>query len=166
MPNTPWLNLVANDDPNDINFDVDQKFKFRMPTTQNYKGRDVKFNVKLPPDLLGGDAPQPPSPPAPPAPPAPPTPPTPPAPGPGPVDPTDPAEVPDVDAPIGLYQTGYDDYYDDEDYDDEYYDEEDGYGDEDDGMHDAYSTTPAFDTEYEQFAQDTQYWGRYESPEY
>lgn len=38
---------------NDINFDVDQKFKFRMPTGENFKGTDVKFNVKLPEDLLG-----------------------------------------------------------------------------------------------------------------
>ena len=40
--------------PNDINFDVDDKFKFRMPTSENFKGRDVKFNVKLPQDLIGG----------------------------------------------------------------------------------------------------------------
>ena len=35
-------------DDNDINFDVDKKFKFRMPTSENFKGSDVKFNVKLP----------------------------------------------------------------------------------------------------------------------
>ena len=29
VPNTPWMNLVADDD-NDINFEVDQKFKFRI----------------------------------------------------------------------------------------------------------------------------------------
>ena len=40
-------------DDNDINFDVDKKFKFRMPTGENFKGTDVKFNVKLPQDLLG-----------------------------------------------------------------------------------------------------------------
>ena len=52
VPNTPWMNLVAGDD-NDINFDVDQKFKFRMPTSENFKGKDVKFDIKLPKDLLG-----------------------------------------------------------------------------------------------------------------
>lgn len=50
VPNSPWLNLssMANLDQNDINFDVDDNFKFRMPTDENFKGRDVKFNVKLP----------------------------------------------------------------------------------------------------------------------
>lgn len=50
--------LYANDveDDNDINFDVDEHFKFRMPHEENFKGRDVKFNVKLPKDLLGGSA--------------------------------------------------------------------------------------------------------------
>ena len=33
---------------NDINFDVDKHFKFRMPTGDNFKNRDVKFNVRLP----------------------------------------------------------------------------------------------------------------------
>jgi hypothetical protein len=46
--NTPWLNLVNDEDPNDINFDVEKKFHFRMPTDDNYKGRNVKFNIKLP----------------------------------------------------------------------------------------------------------------------
>ena len=57
MPNNPWVNLMTEEvpeaDENDINFDVDQKFKFRMPTGENFKGKDVKFNVKLPKDLLG-----------------------------------------------------------------------------------------------------------------
>ena len=39
---------VPEADENDINFDVDHKFKFRMPTDENFKGKDVKFNVKLP----------------------------------------------------------------------------------------------------------------------
>lgn len=47
---------VAPINDNDINFDVDQKFKFRMPTGENFKGSDVKFNVKLPQDLLGAQA--------------------------------------------------------------------------------------------------------------
>lgn len=52
-PNSPWFNLAA-DEYNDINFDVDKNFKFRMPAGKNFKGKDVKFNVKLPKDLLGG----------------------------------------------------------------------------------------------------------------
>ena len=53
QPNSPFLSLAtmmpaAVSPPNDINFDVDDKFKFRMPTSENFKGRDVKFNVKLP----------------------------------------------------------------------------------------------------------------------
>lgn len=32
VPNAPWLNLMT-DDYNDINFDVDKHFKFRMPTS-------------------------------------------------------------------------------------------------------------------------------------
>ena len=48
--NAPWQVL----EQNDINFDVDQHFKFRMPQDDNFKGRDVKFNVQLPEDLLGG----------------------------------------------------------------------------------------------------------------
>lgn len=59
QPNSPWLSLATvmpatASPPNDINFDVDDKFKFRMPTSENFKGRDVKFNVKLPQDLIGG----------------------------------------------------------------------------------------------------------------
>ena len=59
QPNSPWLSLATMmpataSPPNDINFDVDDKFKFRMPTSENFKGRDVKFNVKLPQDLIGG----------------------------------------------------------------------------------------------------------------
>lgn len=42
-----------NGEDNDINFDVDKNFKFRMPTGDNFKERDVKFNVQLPKDLLG-----------------------------------------------------------------------------------------------------------------
>jgi len=57
-PNSPWqqLNTLPVEGDNDINFDVDQHFKFRMPTDANFRGHDVKFNVKLPPDLLGGVA--------------------------------------------------------------------------------------------------------------
>ena len=53
--NSPWMNLATEQEveENDINFDVDKKFKFRMPTGENYKGKDVKFNVQLPKDLLG-----------------------------------------------------------------------------------------------------------------
>ena len=51
-PSSPWMNLATIDeyenDENDINFDVDKNFKFRMPTGENYQGRDVKFNVQLP----------------------------------------------------------------------------------------------------------------------
>ena len=128
-----------------------------MPTTENFKGRDVKFNVKLPKDLMsgGGDKPTP----TPPTPPGPdPTPPGPTPPGPDPADPVDdptkpvqPAQVPDVDTPAALYQAGYDDYYDEEDYGDEYYDEEDE-ADDLYGYEDTYSVTPDFDPEYEQFA--------------
>ena len=42
------------EDENDINFDVDDKFKFRMQSDDHFKGKDVKFNVKLPKDLAGG----------------------------------------------------------------------------------------------------------------
>ena len=57
VPNTPWIQLNTDlEEDNDINFDVGSDFKFRMPTTENFKGRDVKFNVKLPKDLLGGSA--------------------------------------------------------------------------------------------------------------
>jgi len=60
QPNSPWTRLAASElssaGDNDINFDVDQHFKFRMPTDANFRGHDVKFNVKLPPDLLGGTA--------------------------------------------------------------------------------------------------------------
>jgi len=61
MPNTPWLSLSSiPDGRNDINFDVGDEFRFRMPTTENFKGRDVKFNVNLPQDLLGhGSTPAP-----------------------------------------------------------------------------------------------------------
>lgn len=64
--------------------------------------------------------------------------------------------MPDAD---GFYD------YDDE-YDEEYYDEEE-YGREDNIFgYDAHSTTPEADQEYEQFAQDTQYWGRYDGYDY
>lgn len=57
-PNSPWQLLYTmepeqNGEDNDINFDVDENFKFRMPTGDNFKERDVKFNVQLPKDLLG-----------------------------------------------------------------------------------------------------------------
>lgn len=59
-PNSPWLMLESaqvnadEEDGNDINFDIDKNFRFRMPSDQNFKGQDVKFNVKLPQDMITG----------------------------------------------------------------------------------------------------------------
>ena len=37
---------------NDLNFDVNKDMRIHMKTDDNYRGRDVKFNVHLPHDLI------------------------------------------------------------------------------------------------------------------
>ena len=47
------LDLYEEEDPNDINFRINDDVEFTLSTSDNYQGRDIQVGVELPDDFDG-----------------------------------------------------------------------------------------------------------------